>query len=61
MLMTNYHWNGGLDILSRALLHDSQLLKRDQRFLRDAIFAYIAAKHPKFPFSCKQFLEPIRK
>jgi 2',3'-cyclic-nucleotide 2'-phosphodiesterase (5'-nucleotidase family) len=57
--MTNYHWNGGSDIRSRALLHDSQLLKREQRFLRDAVFDFLAAKHPKLPLSCKQFLEPI--
>ncbi len=55
--MTNYHWNGGSDIRSRALLHDSQLLKREQRFLRDAVFDFLAAKHPKLPLSYKQFLE----
>jgi hypothetical protein len=57
--MTNYHWNGGSDIRSRAFLHDSQLLKREQRFLRNAVFDFLAAKHPKLPLSCKQFLEPI--
>ena len=39
--MTNYHWNGGADVCSRALLHDSQLLRRDTWFLRERVFDFL--------------------
>ncbi len=59
--MTNYHWNGGADVRSRALLHDSQLLRRDSRFLRERVFDFLKQDQPQLPKSCLKFLEPLKK
>ena len=60
-LMTNYHWNGGADVRSRALLHDSQLLRRDTKFLRERVFDFLKQDQPQLPKSCLRFLQPLKK
>ena len=59
--MTNYHWNGGADVRSRALFHDSQLLRRDTKFLRERVFDFLKQDQPRLPKSCLRFLEPLKK
>ncbi len=61
LLMTNYHWNGGADVRSRVLLHDSQLLRRDTKFLRERVFDFLKQDQPQLPKSCLRFLEPFKK
>ena len=59
--MTNYHWNDGADVCSRALLHVSQLLRRDTRFLGERVFDFLKQDQPQLPKSCLKFLEPLKK
>ena len=61
LLMTNYYWNGGPDVRSRALLHDSQLLRRDSKFLRERVFDFLKQDQPQLPKSCLRFLQPFKK
>ncbi len=61
LLMTNYHWNGGADVRSRALLHDSQLLRTDTKFLRERVFDFLKQDQTQLPKSCLRFLDPLKK
>ena len=36
--LTNFYWNGGGALAAKALLHPSQLLKKEPLYLRELIF-----------------------
>jgi len=54
--LTNFHWNGGGGLAAKALLHPSQLLKKEALHLRELIFQYLQQSSVKLPEKCKSFL-----
>jgi 2',3'-cyclic-nucleotide 2'-phosphodiesterase/3'-nucleotidase len=54
--LTNFHWNGGGGIAAKALLHPSQLLKKEPLHLRELIFQYLRQSSVKLPEKCESFL-----
>ena len=47
--LTNFHWNGGGGLAAKALLHPSQLLKKEALHLRELIFQYLRQSRVKLP------------
>ena len=60
-MLTNYHWNGGSDLRSRTLLHPSQLVRREETYLRELVFDLLSDSGTKLPRPCRSFLEPDEK
>ena len=54
--LTNFHWNGGGGLAAKALLHPSQLLKKEALHLRELIFQYLQQSSVKLPDKCESFL-----
>jgi hypothetical protein len=54
--LTNFHWNGGGGLAAKALLHSSQLLRKEPLHLRELIFQELRKKSFKLPEKCKTFL-----
>ena len=54
--LTNFHWNGGGGLAAKALLHPSQLLKKEPLHLRELIFQYLRQSYVKLPEKCESFL-----
>jgi len=54
--LTNFHWNGGGGLAAKALLHPSQLLKKEALHLRELIFQYLQQSSVKLPENCESFL-----
>ena len=54
--LTNFHWNGGGGLAAKALLHPSQLLKKEALHLRELIFQYLQQSSVKLPEKCESFL-----
>ena len=54
--LTNFHWNGGGGLAAKALLHPSQLLKKEALHLRELIFQYLRQSTVKLPEKCESFL-----
>ncbi len=55
--MTNYHWNGGSGIASRAMLHQTQLIRKEPFFLRDLVFENLSDPAMELPEECGVFLK----
>ena len=54
--LTNFHWNGGGGLAAKALLHSSQLLRKESLHLRELIFQYLKKTSVTLPEKCELFL-----
>ena len=54
--LTNFHWNGGGGLAAKALLHETQFIKKESIHLRELIFQYLRQSTVKLPPNCMSFM-----
>ena len=55
--LTNYHWNGGAGLSSKALIQKEQLLKKEISYFRDEVFAYLQNPGVFLPKACNSVFQ----